>query len=306
VAAVVGYMAGLIGASNSPLSGIGILAVVGAALLLSTFIKPLVGDAASLTLSAFALFVTAVVFTIGAIANNNLQDLKTGQLVDATPWKQQFSLILGVIAGAVTIPPVLWMLGKTYGFVGMAGHWPHALAAPQAGLISTLGNGIIAGTAQQTPLLYGIVLGAVLILLDEVLRMAKVMRIPPLAVGLGIYLPMASTLFVVIGAVIGHIYDALAERAPRPEVVKRLGVLLASGLIVGESLVGVIAAGFVCAGQMGFLWMPKEAPSASAPLAIMPEAFPDSALAVAITSIVFAVVSLVLYLWTRAQAKPKA
>ena len=304
VAAVVGYMAGLIGASNSPLSGIGILAVVGAALLLANFIKPLVGDAASLTLSAFALFVTAVVFTIGAIANNNLQDLKTGQLVDATPWKQQLSLVLGVIAGAVTIPPVLWMLGKTYGFVGMPGHWPQALAAPQAGLISTLGNGIIAGTAQQTPLLWGIGLGFVLILLDEVLRMAKVMRIPPLAVGLGIYLPMASTLFVIIGAVIGHVYEALAEKSPRADLIKRLGVLLASGLIVGESLIGVIAAGFVCAGEMGFLWMPKEAPSASAPLAVMPEGFPESSLAIAITSAVFGVLTIVLYVWTRRQAKP--
>lgn len=306
VSAVVGYMAGLIGASNSPLSGIGILAVVIAALLLANLIKPLVGDAASLTLSAFALFVTAVVFTIGAIANNNLQDLKTGELVDATPWKQQFSLVIGVIAGAVTIPPVLWMLGKTYSFVGVPGAGPQALAAPQAGLISTLGNGIIAGTAQQTPLLIGIVLGVVLLLVDEALRRLKLLRIPPLAVGLGMYLPMYSTLFVVIGAVIGHVYDAIADKAPRPDLVKRLGVLLASGLIVGESLIGVIGAGLVCAAQLGgltFLGIGKDDPRAAAPIGVMSAAFPDSLLSIGITSVVFLVTTLVLYVWTRAQSK---
>ena len=285
VAAVVGYMAGLIGASNSPLSGVGILAVVGVASLLAVFIKPMVGDAASQTLIAFALFVTAVVFTIGTIANDNLQDLKTGQLVDATPWKQQASLVFGVLAGAITIPPVLWLLGRTYGFAGMAGAGPQALGAPQANLIAALAKGIIGGHLQQNALLIGIILGVVLVVLDEVLRMAKVMRIPPLAVGLGIYLPMSATLFVVIGAVIGHVYETIADkRSPRPALAKRLGVLLASGLIVGESLFGVINAGLVCAAQTGLLWMPKDAPSAQAPLGVLPAAFPESALGVALTS----------------------
>src|SRR6266446_5575532 len=107
VSAVCGYMAGLIGSSNSPLSGIGILVVIGAALLLVIGVKPYVGPDASKALMAFALFTTAVIFNVAAIANNNLQDLKTGQLVDATPWKQQVALIFGVIAGAFVIPPVL-------------------------------------------------------------------------------------------------------------------------------------------------------------------------------------------------------
>ena len=303
VAAVVGYMAGLIGASNSPLSGVGILAVVGVASLLAVFIKPLVGDAASQTLIAFSLFVTAVVFTIGAIANDNLQDLKTGQLVDATPWKQQASLVFGVLAGAITIPPVLWLLGKTYGFAGMAGAGPQALGAPQANLIAALAKGIIGGHLQQNALLIGIILGVVLVVLDEILRMAKVMRIPPLAVGLGIYLPMSATLFVVIGAVIGHIYEVIVDKSPRPAVAKRLGVLLASGLIVGESLFGVINAGLVSAAQTGLLWMPKDAPSAQAPLGVLPAEFPESALGVALTSVVFAMITAALYLWIPRQAK---
>src|ERR1700674_5749083 len=118
VSAVCGYMAGLIGSSNSPLSGIGILVVIGAALLLVLGVQPYVGPEASKALMAFALFTTAVVFNVAAIANNNLQDLKTGQLVDATPWKQQVALIIGVIAGAFVIPPVLDLVNHAYGFVG--------------------------------------------------------------------------------------------------------------------------------------------------------------------------------------------
>src|SRR5438477_5910543 len=138
VSAVCGYMAGLIGSSNSPLSGIGILVVIGAALLLVLGVKPYVGPDAGKALMAFALFTTAVIFNVAAIANNNLQDLKTGQLVDATPWKQQVALVIGVVAGAFVIPPVLDLVNRAYGFVGAPGAElrPHPLPAPQAGLIS--------------------------------------------------------------------------------------------------------------------------------------------------------------------------
>ena len=146
VSAVCGYMAGLIGSSNSPLSGIGILVVIGAALLLVVGVKPYVGPDAIKALMAFALFTTAVVFNVAAIANNNLQDLKTGQLVDATPWKQQVALIIGVLAGAVVIPPVLNLVNQAYGFLGAPGAdlRPKPLPAPQAGLISSLAQGVIA------------------------------------------------------------------------------------------------------------------------------------------------------------------
>ena len=139
VSTVCGYMAGLIGSSNSPLSGVGILVVIGAALLLVAGVKPYVPEEAGKALVAFALFVTSVVFTVAAIANNNLQDLKTGQLVDATPWRQQVALVIGVIAGAAVIPPVLDLLNHAYGFAGAPGAGAHALPAPQAGLISALG-----------------------------------------------------------------------------------------------------------------------------------------------------------------------
>ena len=144
VSTVCGYMAGLIGSSNSPLSGIGILVVIGAALLLVFGMPAGSTVATQQAMVAYALFVTAVVFAVAAIANNNLQDLKTGQLVDATPWKQQVALVIGVLAGAAIIPPILDLLNHAYGFAGAPGpHHEHPLPAPQAGLISALAQGVI-------------------------------------------------------------------------------------------------------------------------------------------------------------------
>ena len=242
VSAVCGYMAGLIGSSNSPLSGIGILVVIGAALLLVIGVKPYVAPDSGKALIAFALFTTAVIFNVAAIANNNLQDLKTGQLVDATPWKQQVALVIGVIAGALVIPPVLDLMNHTYGFVGAPGADPnHALPAPQAGLISSLGKGVIAADIDWSLIGIGAAIGGCIILLDEILaRTTEHMRVPPLAVGLGIYLPTSSTLMIVVGAVAGWFYDRRADRTSRPEAAKQLGVLLASGLIVGEGIIAVV------------------------------------------------------------------
>ncbi|HEY4079532.1 MAG TPA: oligopeptide transporter, OPT family [Burkholderiaceae bacterium] len=248
VAAVCGYMAGLVGSSNSPLSGVGIIVVIMASLLLVLAVKPLLPDSAGPALVAFALFVTAVVIAGAVVANDNLQDLKTGQLVDATPWRQQVALVIGVIAGAVVIPPVLDLLQKAYGFAGAPGADPaHALAAPQAALISALARGVLQGNLDWHLLGTGAALGVVLIMIDGWLKRGRkpgqhAVQLPPLAVGLGIYLPAATTLTVVIGALIGWFWDRRADKTARPEAAKQLGVLLASGMIVGEGLLGVALA----------------------------------------------------------------
>lgn len=286
VSAVCGYMAGLIGSSNSPLSGIGILVVIGAALLLVLGVKPYVSPDAGKALMAFALFTTAVIFNVAAIANNNLQDLKTGQLVDATPWKQQVALVIGVIAGAVVIPPVLNLVNHAYGFVGAPGAElrTNPLPAPQAGLISSLGKGVISGEIDWSLIRIGGLIGVCIILLDEILaRTTRHMRVPPLAVGLGIYLPTQSTLMIVVGSVAGWFYDKQADRTARPEARKQLGVLLASGLIVGEGIIGVlISAIIVFSGK-------------DAPLALVGPGFETAAKIIG--GLGFAVVALVLYRW---------
>jgi putative OPT family oligopeptide transporter len=286
VSAVCGYMAGLIGSSNSPLSGIGILVVIGAALLLVFGVQAHVAASGQQALVAFALFVTAVVFAVAAIANNNLQDLKTGQLVDATPWKQQVALVIGVLAGAAIIPPILDLLNHAYGFAGAPGvHHEHPLPAPQAGLISALAQGVIQNNVDWSLIKIGALIGVLVIAADESLRrFTKSAHLSPLAVGLGIYLPTQSTLMVVVGAVAGWYYDRLANRGPKAEARKQLGVLLASGMIVGEGLVGVLLAAFVAFSGKDY------------PLSLVGDEFADNA-AVWIGGGAFALTVFLLYRW---------
>src|SRR6184192_3606175 len=294
VSAVCGYMAGLIGSSNSPLSGIGILVVIGAALLLVIGVKPYVGPDTGKALIAFALFTTAVIFNVAAIANNNLQDLKSGQLVDATPWKQQVALVIGVVAGALVIPPVLDLMNHTYGFAGAPGAdlRPHPLPAPQAGLISALGKGVISGDIDWSLIQIGAVIGVGIILLDEILRRTtKHMHVPPLAVGLGIYLPTQSTLMIVVGAIVGWFFDRRADRTPKPEATKQLGVLLASGLIVGEGIIGVVISAIV-------VFSGKDAP-----LSVVGPAYETAG--VFIGGAAFVVIAFVLYRWILGMASAR-
>jgi putative OPT family oligopeptide transporter len=245
IASVCGYMAGLMGASNSPISGIGILAILSAALLLGLWFGGSGSDEEQKALIAYALFTTAIVFGIATISNDNLQDLKTGQLVGATPWRQQVALVYGVIFGSLVIPPILNLLASQYGFAGQPGAGPQALAAPQAGLISAIANGVLGGDLNWKMIGMGVATGVGAIILDAALGKAKLMRLPPLAIGIGIYLPMAVTVPIAIGSVLGWLYDKRAERAANPAFAKRMGVLLATGLIVGDSLANVAFAGYV-------------------------------------------------------------
>ena len=250
VATVAGYMAGLIGASNSPVSGIGILATVAIALLLAVFVQPGLGVEATDALVAFALFTVSIVFSIATISNDNLQDLKTGYLVGASPWKQQAALIVGVIAGSLVIPPILDLLNRAYGFPGdpnRAAITAEPLPAPQATLISTLARGALNAELDWRMIGIGALVGVGTIFLDEILGALKMLRLSPLAIGMGIYLPMDTTQPVVVGAVIGWLYDRAMDRRGNADMAKRFGVLLASGLIVGESLLGVLNAGLIVA-----------------------------------------------------------
>ena len=161
--------------------------------------------------------------------------------------RQQIALIVGVAAGAAVIPPVLNLLAKAYGFAGAANVGvvaPNPLPAPQATLISALAQGVIGGNLEWKMIGIGALVGVGLILLDTTLGAMNKLRIPPLAVGIGIYLPMSATFAVVVGAVIVALVRQRATRgAANPERAERLGTLVASGLIVGESLWGVLNAG---------------------------------------------------------------
>jgi putative OPT family oligopeptide transporter len=289
IAGICGYMAGLIGASNSPISGVGILSIVlcASTLVLAVAATPETSPA----LVALALFITAIIFACATISNDNLQDLKTGQLVGASPMRQQIALIVGVAAGAAVIPWVLNLLAKAYGFAGA----PNAnvvtenpLPAPQATLISALAQGVIGGNLEWKMIGIGAAVGVGLIILDAALGAMKKMRIPPLAVGIGIYLPMSATFAVVVGAVLSHWYDKRVRTSPNPERAERLGTLVASGLIVGESLWGVLNAALI----VGL--------SRDAPLALLPE---DFALGPWLGLLCFVGVIVLLYGWMLRRSK---
>ena len=279
VAAACGYMAGLIGSSNSPVSGLAILSVIGAALLL-LFVAKTSGVTGAPALVAYALFVTAVLLNIATISNDNLQDLKTGQLVDATPWRQQVSLIAGVLFGSLVIPPILALLNKAYGFGG----GPHALPAPQATLISALAKGVIIGQIRWDLMAYGVLVGIAVITVDAVLTARTRYQLPPLAVGLGIYLPAATTAAAVVGAVVVWAYNGWVVKRPNPDIAKRLGVLVASGLIVGESLFTVLQAGTIVATKN------------DNPFAIVGDSF--QTIALPLSAVAFVIAIVLLYRWS--------
>jgi putative OPT family oligopeptide transporter len=249
VSAICGYLAGLVGSTNSPISGVGILAVLLYASILAIVI-PLHGGSPK-TLIAFTLFSLSIVFAAATTSNDNLQDLKTGQLVGASPWAQQWALIVGVVAGALTIPPVLDLLTRAYGFAGQAAGPISAtatpLAAPQAVLISALAQGVLGESLDWHMLGVGAGIGVAIIALDEFLGARKWIRLPPLGVCIGIYLPMAASLPVVLGALISQWFKMRARKTADPEATEQYGVLVASGLIVGESLFGVALAGLIVA-----------------------------------------------------------
>ena len=295
IASVTGYMAGLIGASNSPVSGVGILSILGISLILAAIYGTGQGDtAATKSLVAFALFVTAIIFGIATIANDNLQDLKTGQLVGATPWRQQVALVLGVVFGALVIPPILDLLNTAFGFQGAPGAGPNALAAPQAAIISTIAQGVLGGNLDWGLIGIGAGIGVAVIAADELLKRGSGLRysLPPLAVGMGIYLPMEVTLLVPVGALIGWLYNRWAKGAENPAFAERLGTLMATGLIVGESLMGVAYAGIVAGAE-------KAGSPDSANILALIAAYPA---VMPVSVVVFALAIVGLYLWTRARA----
>ncbi|HHF3805126.1 TPA: OPT family oligopeptide transporter [Haemophilus influenzae] len=259
VAAASGYMAGLVGSSSSPISGIGIISVIVISLVLVS-----IGNASGLFetvdgqkfLTALTLFTASIVITTACISNDNLQDLKTGLLVEATPWRQQVALIIGCFVGALVIAPVLEILYHTYGFSGALPRPDmdpsQALSAPQATLMTAISQGIFTNKLEWTYILTGVGLGAVLITIDAFLKKVsnKVFSLPVIAVGIGIYLPPSINTPVIVGAFLAWIMARHIAKLGNKEVsakAERFGTLFSAGLIVGESLMGVILAFIIAA-----------------------------------------------------------
>ena len=280
VAAACAYMAGLVGTSSSPISGIGILGIIVASLVMyalctSFGIFDLPGGEKFAT--ATAIFTTSIIMAIACISNDNMQDLKTGYLVGATPWRQQVALLLGCVVGALAIAPVLNLLYEAYGFPGALPRPDmdpsQALAAPQAALMTTIAQGIFSSQLAWEYIYLGMGLGVLLVIVNQLLKQhTSNLCLPPLAVGMGIYLPPSLQTPLVIGAIMGYFLNKKLKENKGEEGLQngmRRGTLFASGLIVGESLIGVALAGIIVVSVTGG--------GSDSPLALVGNDFADTA-----------------------------
>lgn len=233
---VAGYMAGLVGSSSNPISGVTIATIMMSSLLLVLILGR--GDP---TGPAAALVIGAVVCCAAAMGGDNLQDLKTGHLVGATPWKQQIMQVVGVLTGAAVIAPVLTLLQAKYGIGVVSEAHPHPLTAPQATLMASLTQTVFGGDLPWTLITFGALLGIGVIVFDRRQELhGRTFRLPVLAVALGIYLPFKLSASIFGGGLIA----ALVQRKIRSidEIVPRKGLLVAAGLITGEALMGIVLA----------------------------------------------------------------
>lgn len=253
---VTAYFAGLVGSTNSPISGMLVSSLIILCLILVGIfgLADLFNDEAARMVGVIIAIGCSVVISAGlAISNDTMQDLKVGQIVGATPWKQQLMLILGVVVAVFVIPPILELLYNAY---GIGGAFPRPgmdpaqmLSAPQAGLMAAVAQGIFNHNLEWNMILIGVAIAVVCIIIDENLK-KRGSRLPVLAVGLGIYLPLDSSVPLMIGGFLSHIVnrslDAKYQNHPEPEKVttphRHRGLLLCCGIVAGASVMGVLLA----------------------------------------------------------------
>jgi putative OPT family oligopeptide transporter len=252
------YMAGLVGSSNNPVSGITIATILFSAVMLLLMMgkDSAIGPVA-------AVMIGAVVCCAACIAGDNLQDLKCGYIVGATPWRQQVMLAVGAVSSALVMAPVLNLLADAYGIGVATEAKPNALAAPQANLMASVSKGLFGGQLPWDMIALGAVIGIAIIVLDEVLKArGSKFRTPVLAAAVGIYLPLELMTPIFIGGVIAYLVERHLRRKGVDEAglerANRKGLLFAAGMITGEALMGIgIAIPIVSSGSADVLALPE-------------------------------------------------
>lgn len=250
------YMAGLVGSSNNPVSGI----TIGTILFASLVLTVLMGRDAPLGPVA-AIMIGAVVCCAAAVAGDNLQDLKCGYMIGATPWRQQVMLAIGAISCALVMAPVLNLLAKAYGIGVPTAELPNPLLAPQATLMASVAKGLFGGELPWNLIWIGAAIGAAIIAIDEVQKKRGAnFRVPVLAAAVGIYLPLDLTVPIFLGGLLAHLVERAAGVHNNPAAAERVhqkGVLFSAGLITGEALMGIlIAVPIVTSGRADVLALP--------------------------------------------------
>ena len=255
---VSGYLAGLVGSSNNPVSGITIATI----LFASAVLWLLLGNDSAIGPVA-AIMIGAVVCCAAAVGGDNLQDLKAGYLVGATPWKQQLMLGIGAFSCALIMAPVLNLLAQAYGIGAPTPEHPNSLAAPQATLMASVARGLFGGALPWTMIWIGAGIGAVIIAIDEMLKArGSHFRVPVLAAAIGIYLPLELMVPIFLGGLLAWLVErrhgvAGSDEAGRDRI-HRPGTLFAAGLITGEALMGIaIAVPIVLTARPDVLALPE-------------------------------------------------
>lgn len=252
------YMAGLVGSSNNPVSGITIATILFSAVMLLLMMGPdsSIGPVA-------AVMIGAVVCCAACIAGDNLQDLKCGYIVGATPWRQQVMLAIGAASSALVMAPVLNLLADAYGIGVATEAHPKPLPAPQATLMASVAKGLFGGQLPWDMIAIGALIGGVIIVLDETLKArGSSFRTPVLAAAVGIYLPLELMTPIFIGGVIAHLVERHLRRRGTDQAglerANRKGLLFAAGIITGEALMGIgIAVPIVTSGRADVLALPS-------------------------------------------------
>jgi len=231
--AVAGYMAGLVGSSQNPVSGVTIATILFASLLLLWL------SGATAAAAAAAIMIGAVVCCAAAIAGDNMQDLKAGYLLGATPWKQQLMQGIGVISAVLVMAPILNLLLVAYGIGPASDAQPNSLTAPQATLMASVADGVLGGELPWGLIGIGALIGGAIILIDLALEArGSAVRAPVLAVAVGIYLPLELSVPIMLGGGIAW----LVEQGSQARTGSGPGILFAAGLITGEALLGILMA----------------------------------------------------------------
>ncbi len=280
LSAVAAYMVGIVGNTNNPISGL----MLGSVLLASLCLLPVFAHTihnnpeSTKAIISIVIILTTFVATTAVISGENLQDLKAGQMVGATPWKQQIMLLVGVVVSALVIGPALELLFQAYGIGGV---FPRPgmdasqmLSAPQAGLMAAVAQSVFGNSLPWTDISMGIGIAFFAIIIDEQLK-KRHLRLPVLAIGIGIYLPPEITVPIILGGVLNHVCKAkitgFLKTNNRPADDHALekhfdqGTMLACGLVAGAALMGVILAiPFVLKGSTDAL---RLAPDSFAPYA---------------------------------------
>ncbi|HEB61028.1 MAG TPA: oligopeptide transporter, OPT family, partial [Phycisphaeraceae bacterium] len=230
-----------VGSSNNPISGVTIATILTSSLLLLL----LVGKDHATIGAAAAIMIGATVCCAAAISGDNMQDLKAGHIVGATPYKQQIMQIVGVLSAALVMAPVLMLLQHAYGIGEATRVGVKPLEAPQASLMKAVAEGVFQGNLPWGIVSVGAGIAVVIIIIDLLLESAKSsFRTPVLAVAVGIYLPFELSVPILLGGLISVAAKRFTRRFSKEEreTADRHGLLFAAGLITGEAMLGILLA----------------------------------------------------------------